>query len=591
MDQLEEIKTKIDIVNLISEYLPLKKAGRNFKALCPFHGEKTPSFMISPERQIWHCFGCQKGGDIFGFLMQMENMEFPEALETLAKRAGVKLVRSFEISEQAKNKEKIYKINHLASEYYHYLLVSHPSGQEALDYVLGRGVKKKTLETFSLGWAPKNWDNLIKFLTKKGFSLPEMEAAGLVIKDKNYYDRFRGRLMFTLRDHRGNIVGFAGRTLDPKAQEAKYINTPETAVYIKGNILYGLDITKEAIKKEDRAIIVEGEFDLISSFQAGVANVVAIKGSALTVNQVNLLKRFTQNLDLALDMDLAGDAAARRGIEVADAAGLTINVVSLPQGKDPDECARANPGLWQKAVKEAIPVFDHLLAKALERFDKSTADGKRKIGDEVIPTLARIANPIVQSHYLSKLAGLLGVSEEVIIETAKKLTKKEELGKTGSVSPTSTQGQALSRQQLLEEQFLALILQSPDLTEILKEEKWTIKPEIFSSLAIRKIFEKLYLYLAKQPQFTIKDFVKILPQELVPTLDQAYLLDLASILDDKKLFERELEKTAAEIKKIDCKNKLLAFSAKMKEVNKEELESLTQEYRQIAAELKKYQKT
>ena len=591
MDQLEEIKTKIDIVNLISEYLPLKKAGRNFKALCPFHGEKTPSFMISPERQIWHCFGCQKGGDIFGFLMQMENMEFPEALETLAKRAGVKLVRSFEISEQAKNKEKIYKINHLASEYYHYLLISHPSGQEALDYVLGRGVKKKTLETFSLGWAPKNWDNLIKFLTKKGFSLPEMEAAGLAIKDKNYYDRFRGRLMFTLRDHRGNIVGFAGRTLDPAAKEAKYINTPETAVYIKGNILYGLDITKEAIKKEDQVIVVEGEFDLISSFQAGVANVVAIKGSALTVNQVNLLKRFTQNLDLALDMDLAGDAAARRGIEVADAAGLTINVVSLPQGKDPDECARANPGLWQKAVKEAIPVFDHLLGKALERFDKSTADGKRKIGDEVIPTLARIANPIVQSHYLSKLAGLLGVSEEVIIETAKKLTKKEELGKTGSVSPTSTQGQAISRQQLLEEQFLALILQSPDLTEILKEEKWTIKPEIFTNQALRKIFEKLYLYLAKQPQFMIKDFVKILPQELVPTLDQAYLLDLASILDDKKLFERELEKTAAEIKKIYCKNKLLALSAKMKEVSKEELESLTQEYRQIAAELKKYQKT
>lgn len=464
-DELEEIKSKIDIVNFISEYLPLKKAGRNFKAICPFHAEKTPSLIVSPERQIWHCFGCQKGGDIFGFLMAIENLEFPEALEILAKRAGIKLVRSYESSEQAKTKERIFQINHLASEFFHFLLISHKSGKPALDYVLGRGVNKKSLVTFSLGWAPNSWDSLMKFLVKKGFSLPEIESAGLIVRSSKYYDRFRGRLMFALKDQRGNVIGFAGRTLDQKTTEAKYINTPETPVYIKGNVLYGLDVTKEAIKKEDKAVIVEGEFDLISSFQAGVANVVAIKGSALTEGQVNLLKRYTQNVILALDMDSAGEAASHRGIEVADKAGLNIKVVELPQGKDPDECARTSASLWQKAVNSAIPVFDYVLESAVKRFGQDTAEGKKKIADEVIPVIKRINNPIIQAHYLGKLAGILSVSEEVIVATAKKMAQEQEIGLTSNTSQPAVA--KISRRQFLEEELLAIILQSEEAKNIL----------------------------------------------------------------------------------------------------------------------------
>lgn len=588
MDQLEEIKNKIDIVSFISEYLPLKKAGRNFKALCPFHSEKTPSFIVSPERQIWHCFGCGAGGDVFGFLMKMENLEFPEALEILAKRAGIKLVRSYQASEQAKLKEKILKINHLASEFYHYLLTSHRSGKQALDYLLGRGISKKSIETFSLGWAPNLWDALIKFLTKKGYTHSDLETAGLVVKSEgSFYDRFRGRLMFTLRDHRGNVVGFAGRTLDPVATEAKYINTPETPVYIKGNVLYGLDLTREAIKKEDKVIIVEGEFDLISSFQAGVSNVVAIKGSALTEGQTNLLKRYTQNISLALDTDLAGDAAARRGIEIADAAGFSIKVVKLPQGKDPDECIKISPNLWQKAVKEAIPVFDYFLDLAVSRFDKNTAEGKRKIGDEVIPLLAKITNPIVQAHYMSCLANLLSVSEEVIAEAAKKISKKEaiELVPSPILSPAK-----VSRPQLLEEQLLAMILQSEEPETVITDEGLERTGEYLSTPSLKRIFKLLNEYLTTSAKkFKIAEFVKTLPVELAPTVDKLYLQDLGKILEDKKLFGRELQKTIVEIKKISLKEQLLSLAERMKQAEKSDLDLLTREYRQVAGELKKYQ--
>lgn len=582
MDQLDEIKQKIDIISFISEYLPLKKAGRNFRALCPFHGEKTPSFVVSPERQIWHCFGCNLGGDIFSFLMKMENLEFPEALEILAKRAGITLVRNFERSEQMKIKDKIYKINHLASEFYHYLLLNHQSGKKALAYVLGRGVKKPTMETFSLGWAPPSWDSLTKFLLKKGYSSLEIEQAGLIVRSGRFYDRFRGRLMFALRDHRGNVIGFAGRTLDEKATEAKYINTSETPVYIKGNVLYGLDITSEAIKKQDNAVIVEGEFDLISSFQAGVANVVAIKGSALTEGQLILLKRFTQNITLSLDTDLAGDAASRRGIEAADNAGFSIKVVKLPSGKDPDECARRNPALWQKAVKSAVPVFDYFIDSAAARFDKDSADGKKKISDEIIPILSKIANPIIQSHYLSRLAKILAVSEEAVAQAVRKVEQKKERlpgGAAAAREPVSNQ----TRQEKLEEHLLALILQGETLGP--KEELTQIE-EFLTIPAIKKVFQ--ILTVSPEKKFVISELVKSVPAELTAVVDRAYLQDLNSLLQDEKLYRAEWQKTALELKRNFLRLRLFTLAKEMAATEEKlPLGKLSEAYRQTAAELKK----
>ncbi len=297
-DELEAIKRKIDIIEFISEYVSLKNVGRNFKGLCPFHSEKTPSFIVSPERQIWHCFGaCGTGGDIFGFLMKIENIEFGEVLRILAKRAGVKLAR-YRPSESEKQKQLLYEINHLATEYYHYVLLKHQAGKEGLDYIQKRGISSDSLEKFKIGFAPDRWDNLQKYLVaKKGYKIQDLEKVGLAIRgQRGFYDRFRARVIFPLTDHRANICGFAGRTIIPEVKEAKYINTPETLIYHKSDLLYGLNETKQEIKKADAVVLVEGELDMISSYQAGVKNVVAIKGSALTTNQVQRLFYFTKDM-------------------------------------------------------------------------------------------------------------------------------------------------------------------------------------------------------------------------------------------------------------------------------------------------------
>ncbi|MFC1790784.1 DNA primase, partial [Patescibacteria group bacterium] len=270
MDQRDEIKQKIDLVELVSEYVSLKKAGRNFKGLCPFHSEDTPSFIVSPERQIFKCFGCNEGGDAFGFLMKMESLDFGEAIRTLAKRTGV-ILKSFSSTQQSQKKQLLYEINHLASEFYHWLLLNHPQGKQALNYILGRGISKDSLELFKLGFSPNLWDGLQKFLVgKKGYQYQDLEAAGLISKNRQgkYYDRFRGRLMFSLKDHQGNICGFSGRVLQKDVKEAKYINSPETSLYFKSRLLYGLWSTKQEIKKQDRVVLVEGELDAISSYQA-----------------------------------------------------------------------------------------------------------------------------------------------------------------------------------------------------------------------------------------------------------------------------------------------------------------------------------
>lgn len=588
MDQLEEIKSKIDIVDLISEYLPLKKAGRNFKALCPFHTEKIPSFIVSPERQIWHCFGaCNEGGDIFKFLMKWENMEFPEALKVLAKRAGVTLKR-FEPTETSRLKEKLYEINHLASEFFHWVLLKTKIGKRALDYALKRGITPDSIETFTLGYAPNSWESLQKFLLKHGYEFEDMEKAGLVIKRESrpgYYDRFRGRLMFALRNHRGRVAGFSGRVLDPQTSEAKYINTPETPIYTKRDLLYGLEVTKKAIKNQGLAVVVEGELDLISSYQVGVKNVVAIKGSALTENQARLLKRYTENIALALDRDLAGDQAVRRGIETADAAGLAVKVVVLKGGKDPDECIQKNPNLWRESVEKTVPVYDFLIDSAVSRFNPSTADGKREIGREVLPSLAAISDGIVRAHYLQRLAGLLGVDEEILVAEMGKLRKSKARAK---LEPGDELGRPTrSRQEVLEEYLLALILQGLNLAPKLP----TVKKSDFSTPALRRIYEELLGFVRKKQSFSASEFVRKLPAELIEILDRLYLRDLGRIGQSQEKLKKEIVKTRGEVRRLILRKELEKLSGRIKEAEEVEdegqLEMLRRKFGKIALKLEK----
>ncbi len=573
MDQIEEIRSKIDLVQFISEFLPLKKAGRNYKGLCPFHSEKTPSFMVSPERQIWHCFGCGKGGDAFGFLMEMERIEFGEALRLLAKRAGV-ILQSYQPTQSESEKEKLFQINHLAAEFFHYLLLNHKIGEKALNYILERGISKDSLSLFKIGYAPPLWDGLQKFLVgKKGFAATDLEKVGLIIRSSKmgFYDRFRDRLMFPLLDHRGNITGFAGRLLDPNVKEAKYVNTPETLVYHKSELLYPLQITKEAIKKENSAVVVEGELDAISSYQVGIQNVVAIKGSALTEPQARLLKRFTENLILSLDADTAGDIASRRGIEIADNLGLNIKVVSLEKYKDPDEAAQKEPEYFKKQLASAENVYDFFINSAFKRFRGQTPEEKKKIGQELIPILARIEDQIVKDIYIKKLANRLGVNEESIILQIEKL-----LAQVPMLPKLAKKEEDRSRREVLEEYFLALLFQSKEVETLLEEKRLLTLP------LSQKLIKSLEEYLTEKKRFSSQFFFKTLPAELREGFDRLYLIDFGEKIEDPEWVAREIQKAKTQLEILKIKEELQAIwqslrqSPEKEEENRPKILRLTQ---------------
>jgi DNA primase len=402
-------------------------------------------------------------------------------------------------------------------------------------------------------------------LKKKGYDAGLLEQAGLAISrsgSSGYYDRFRGRVMFTLKDHRGNVVGFSGRVLDPTAKEAKYINTSETPVYIKGNVLYGLDVTRGAIQKENEAIVMEGELDLISSFQEGISNVVAIKGSALTEGHVNLIRRYTEKLAFALDSDVAGDAASRRGIEIADRAGLDMRVVILPSGKDPDEAVRENPVAVKKAIKDAIPIYDYFISSAVKRFDASTAFGKKKVSEELLPILAKIENPIVQGHYVKKLAKTLDTSEETIAESMRRQVKGVAMG----APKAEKQGEATTRSQKLETYLLALVLQGKT-AELFEELSDRINLTDIANPAAGKILTHLKSFLAANTIFLIKDFADSLPVELVSTLDEAFLWDIGDLLDDEELFAREWTSALGGLERAGVKRKIQEITGRMQHMD------------------------
>src|SRR3989344_5492570 len=426
MDQVEEIKSKTDIAEVVGEYVPLKRAGRNFKGLCPWHGEKTPSFMVNPELQIYKCFGCNEGGDVYAFLQKMEGMEFGEALKKLADRAGVKLT-SYKPSRGEEDRERLIGINTLAAKAYHWLLTKHQAGKPALGYLTGRGMKEEMIENFNVGYAPGGWEFLGKFMAgKKGVSQEDLRRVGLVVEGKNY-DRFRDRVMFPLSNHRGQIVGFAGRVLPEQESkragerervEAKYVNTPETELYHKSELLYGFEVTRSEIKHLGWVVVVEGEIDAMASYQAGVKNVVAIKGSALTERQVEILRRVCEKVVLGLDADLAGDSAARRGITIAENAGMEVTIVdwgkaSGDKGKDAADVDIADPKLWKEMTESAVSVYEFYIDSAVKRFGINL-EGKVKVAKDVLPFFGQIADEIRRDDLLKSLALKLDVEVTVL---------------------------------------------------------------------------------------------------------------------------------------------------------------------------------
>lgn len=566
MDQVEEVKSKVDIVEIIGSRVSLKKAGRHFKGLCPFHSEKSPSFIVSPERQSYKCFGCQEGGDVLTFLQKYEGYSFLEALESMAARVGVTL-QSYRPTEADSRRKRILEILSLATEYYSYLLNQHDSGAVAREYLVNRGIRNESIKKFNLGYSPSQWRSVSDFLIKKkGYKIEEVEAAGLIIisGEGKYYDRFRGRVMFPLKDHKGVVVGFSGRTLSKDANEAKYINSPETVTYHKSQMLYGLYENREAIRKEDKIVLVEGELDMIPSVQAGISYVVAIKGSAFTSEQAQIISRYSRNVYMSLDADSAGQEAIKRAVTIAETLDLSIRVVQVKGGKDPGDVASENPVSWREMVKGAVLYWDFLIDSATAKHDAASGAGADEITREVIPSLAQVANKVVQAHYVRKLATKLGVGEGVVYEEISRFNKKQELTHLRSVVNNIEQG-AVSRVTELALYALSLALQNFEkLNNKIKE----LELEWVGVGAVTKIMRMLFTW--EKDKFEIKEFAANLPPELMPTLDQAYLTDLTRISDVGK----EWEVTVHELEEVYVRERLKEITKTISSLNPSQNEQL-----------------
>lgn len=438
--EIDEIKQRLDIVEIVGEYVQLKKAGSNHKAPCLFHQEKSPSFMVSQPKQIFHCFGCHKGGDMFSFVQEIEGVDFYEALKILADKAGVKLQKKQGVNKQ--KKDSLLDILSIASELFHKLLLDHPKAQIARDYVQSRGLSQETIKDFQIGYAPDSWDTVISFFEKKGISKAMVLQAGLAVHNQernSVYDRFRHRLMIPLLDVYGNVVGFTARALGDDFHGGKYINTPQTEVYDKSSVVFGLSKAKQAIKEAGYVVIVEGNMDVIASHQAGVMPVVAVSGTALTPLQLKQLKRFTQTCIFSFDADDAGVNAAKRSAAIALQLGMDVKALTLPQGKDPDECIAAGVHLWKQAIDQAEPIVDYFIRLGINKYDVSTPTGKKQLAQEVIRLLSYVKNPVEKDHYLQKLAQVLNTSMASLQELLQSSNQEHTQNNQASQSTTPEQ--------------------------------------------------------------------------------------------------------------------------------------------------------
>ncbi|MGE5298240.1 MAG: DNA primase [Acidobacteriaceae bacterium] len=458
-DPIDEIKSRLNIIDVLSDYIQMKKAGVNYKANCPFHKEKTASFMVSPVKQIWHCFGCGLGGDIFEFIKVIENVEFSQALRSLADRAGVELkkptVAEIELHDK---KGLLIEINENAAVYYQKILWESKAAAEALKYLKDRGLSNETIKHWGLGFAPDDFHYLENFLAKK-YSRPDIEAAGLIIKrdsrrpgESGYFDRFHGRIMFPIKSFHGDVVGFTGRLLKEQENTGKYVNSPETQIYNKSEVIYGLYSGKNAIRKENRAILVEGQMDVISCHQAGFTNAVASSGTAITVQQLSILQRLCENLYFAFDSDAAGTNATKRALETALSLGFSVKIIKLAPAKDPDELIKKGIGIWQKAVDSAPHFVEYFYEQLFKTNDPNSVDGKREISKELIPLISRIPDSITKAHFVRKLSTGLNVSEQAVWD----MLKKVHLPKLVQKDPAQLVKK--DRRVSLEEQILGLSL-------------------------------------------------------------------------------------------------------------------------------------
>lgn len=572
LSPIDEIKERLDVVEVVGSYIKLQKTGANYRGVCPFHAEKKPSFFVSPSRQMWHCFGCAKGGDIFAFVKEVEGVEFGDALRILARKAGVELKKQTpEMEKYQTERQRLGEVCDLATRFFEKQMNESRSGEAAKKYILDRGITEESIKKWRIGYAPDVWQSLSEFLASRNYKKQEIEKSGLGLTSEkgSFYDRFRGRIIFPILDANSQVVGYGGRVFKDKdkAEVAKYVNTPNTMLYDKSRILYGLDKAKVEIRKKDSCILVEGYTDAIMANQAGTLNVVATSGTALTPYQLKILKRYTENLILGFDMDVAGDTATKRGIDLAQSMGFNIKVLRLPEGKDAAEIISKNPKEWEQALSEPKSIMDFYFESAFKNRNEKDPEAKKEISRILLPVIKRIPNKIVQSHWVNELARKLGAREEVIEEEMKKVKAEGSPDSSEFDQKAAPDLPAKSRRELLEEALLVLTIKYPSSFGLADKKSFC-----YCSQATRDILEKLekkespesdyYNYLCLRA-----DAEEIEEKEIVPEINNC----LKEIKDLE--VRKNLEEMQKEIKRIETEDPLRAeellkqFQEKTRELN------------------------
>lgn len=581
MQPSEQIKAKLDVVDVIKEYIQIKPAGTSFRGLCPFHNEKNPSFMVSPEKQIWHCFGCGKGGDIFAFVMEIEGISFAEALRNLAPKAGVKL--EYHNPKLASQKNRVLDIIEVSAKHF-YGNLQNKGGEKAQEYLAERGLKDETIEEWEIGYSKESWDDLYNYLKKQGFNENEIFLAGMTVKREKmsgFYDRFRGRIMFPIRDVNGNTVAFTARIMpggDDK--QGKYINSPQTQVYDKSKLLFGLDKAKVEIKKKDLAVLVEGQMDVITAHQHGFRNVVASSGTSLTAEQITLLKRYSTNIALAFDMDNAGEMASERGMKLAMQMDMNIKVIEVPNGKDPDECIKQSPEVWEKAIEDAKPMMQYYFDKVVGKLNLENIEHKRQAVRKLLPIIGDLNSRIEQDYWVKRLSEMIDIQEYVLRETLAKALSVKNAAKRGvrqqekRTEPVSDKGEERSSYILL-----ALLLKFPSLMEIalhrVQADQLIGKDNqgLYRSLIIfyNNIVEIHHNLEAIETEINYKKFRSWLENELGSEAHndpQIKLLEKVAVLGDCDFVEYELDQAKAEMLRVLTALKKNYLNIRMREIER-----------------------
>jgi len=511
---LNEIQDRCDIVEIISSYMPLKSAGRNFKANCPFHHEKTPSFVVSPDKQIYHCFGCNSGGNVFNFIKEYEKMDFIDAVKMLAEKTGVKLPEyRRERDEDNSFISTVYSINDIAADFYVNLLEKSPLSSEARRYIEKRGLEEGVVKKFRLGYADSSWGSLSDYLLKRGIKVDMALKAGLVLrgKDNSHYDLFRNRIIFPICDVRGRVLGFGARVLGDSLP--KYINSPETAVYKKSQHLYGLNFAKAYIREKGFAIITEGYLDVVTSHQYGINNTVSSLGTALTIEQTRLLRRYTHNVVMVYDADQAGEMATLRGLDLFLEEGMNVKVATLDSGHDPDSFMRKfGPRGFNTAIKKSKSLFTYKLDILNGRLDSDEAEAKAEIVREMLATICKVRNAVVKAEYIKKLSQELSIKEDAVWDELKGMKKDRKAYRSRA---TSDERRATINVSPAEKILVRLMLEDMD---VVNRVKGDLRPFDFRNPEVRHLVETLFAMDTENHSIDTTKLINYLEGRVAPNL-------------------------------------------------------------------------